>query len=105
MSLVSAIKDRLSEPERRRTVRLIRPRVQLTLAIYLLAISFGFGLLVAFNSWSAYARLFEGTLATAPAPFREDITAQTHLYLNTSLALLGGYVIAILAVTIAYLHR
>jgi hypothetical protein len=105
MSLVAAIRDRFAEPERRRSVRLIRPRVQLTLAVYLLAISFGFGLLVAFNSWSAYARLFDGTLSSAPAPFRQDIMAQTHLYLNTSFALLGGYIVAILAVTIGYLHR
>jgi hypothetical protein len=105
MSFVAAIRDRLVEGDRRRSVRLIRPRVQLTLAVYLIAITLGFGLLVAYHSWAAYGRLVEGALATAPSLLREDITAQTHLYLNTSLALLGGYVLAILGVTIGYLHR
>jgi hypothetical protein len=105
MSLVASLRERFAEPERRRTIRLIRPGVQLKLAIYLLAISFCFAGLVAFNSWSAYGRLFEGTLSTAPAPFQHDILEQTRPYLNISFALIAGYVIAVLGVTIAYLHR
>ena len=105
MSVVDAIRDRIAEPERRHALRLLRPRVQLTLAAYLLAVSFVFGALMAFNSWSAYGRLFEGTLSTAAAPFRQDIAEQSRLYMQTSLALAGGYVVAMLLVTVAYLHR
>lgn len=105
MSFVASIRQHLSEPERRRTIRMVRPGVQLKLAVYLLAVSFGFALLLGFNSWAAYGRLFHGTLATAPAPFANDIVEQTTPFLKSTLALLGGYVIAMLGVTIAYLHR
>jgi hypothetical protein len=105
MSFVASIRQRLAEPERRRTIRMVRPGVQLKLAVYLLAVSFGFALLLGFNSWAAYGRLFHGTLATAPAPFAQDIVEQTTPFLKTTAALLGGYVIAVLGVTIAYLHR
>jgi hypothetical protein len=105
MSLTETIRERLVEPERRRTVRLINPRAQLKLAGYLLFITLFFGVLVAFNSWSAYGKLFEGTLSTAPAPFKQDILDQTHSYLNISLVLLAAYVFVVLAVTIGYLHR
>ena len=105
MSLTEALRERLLEPERRRAVRLIKPRAQLKLALYLLIISLGFGVLVAANSWSAYGKLVEGTLSTAPAPFKQDIMAQTQIYLNVSMLLLGGYVFTVLVVTIGYLHR
>lgn len=105
MSLVVSIFQRLTQPERRRTLRLVKPRVQLTLAFYLIAVSFGFGVLVAINTWYAYGRLYQGTLATAPAPFKQDIMEQSTLYLNTSLVLGLGYVIAVLGVAVGYVHR
>jgi hypothetical protein len=105
MSLVASIVERLSQPERRRTLRLVKPRVQLTLAVYLLLVTFGFGVLVAINTWYAYGRLYQGTLATAPAPFKQDITEQSVLYLNTSLVLGVGYVVAVLGVAVGYVHR
>jgi hypothetical protein len=77
MSFVASIRQRLAEPERRRTIRMVRPGVQLKLAVYLLAVSFGFALLISFNSWAAYGRLFHGTLATAPAPFSRHKKKQT----------------------------
>jgi hypothetical protein len=105
MSLTEALREKLTEPERRRTLRLIKPQAQLKLAVYLLFVSLVFGGLVAGNSWSAYARLIEATLVTAPAPLKNDILEQTRNYMNISLALLLGYVLAVLAVTIGYLHR
>jgi hypothetical protein len=105
MSFVASIRQRLAEPERRRTIRMVRPGVQLKLAIYLLAVTFGFAVLLGLNCWAAYGRLFHGTLATAPAPFAQDIVEQTQPFLHSTLALLGGYVLAMLGVTIAYLHR
>lgn len=105
MSLTEALRDRLLEPERRRAVRLIKPRAQLKLAIYLLLISLAFGGLAVANSWTAYGRLFEGTLSTAAAPFKPDIVAQTRIYLNLSALIVGSYVLTMLVVTIGYLHR
>ena len=105
MSFVASIRERLAEPERRRSVRLIKPGVQVKLAIYLIAVTFGFTLLLAYNGWAAYGRLFAGSGTTAPAPFERDIIEQTRPFVHASLALLGGYVIAMLAITIAYLHR
>ncbi len=105
MSFVASLRQRFLEPERRRSVRLIKPGVQLRLAAYLLAVTFGFGLLVVLNSWSAYGRLYQATLATAAGPFKQDILEQTQLYANTSSVLLVGYVVVVLAVTIGYVHR
>ena len=105
MSFVASLRQRLFEPERRRSVRLVKPGVQLKLALYLLAVTFAFGFLVVLNSWSAYGRLYQATLATAAGPFKQDILEQTHLYLNTSSVLLVGYVVVVLAVTIGYVHR
>jgi methyl-accepting chemotaxis protein len=105
MSFVASLRQRLFEPERRRSVRLVKPVVQLKLAAYLLVVTFAFGMLTALNSWSAYGRLYQATLATAAGPFKQDILEQTQLYLNTSSVLLVGYVVVVLAVTIGYVHR
>jgi hypothetical protein len=105
MSFVASLRQRLFEPERRRSLRLVKPGVQLRLALYLLAITFAFGLLVVANSWSAYGRLYQATLSSAAGPFEQDILEQTQLYLNTSSVLLVGYVVVVLGVTIGYVHR
>src|SRR5215831_16860175 len=105
MALVASIRQRLAEPERRRTIRMIRPGVQLKLPIYLLGVSFVFSLMLAFNSYAAYGKIIHGSLATAPAPFAQDLVEQTQPFLKTTSALLGGYVLTVLGVTIAYLHR
>jgi hypothetical protein len=105
MSLTEALREKLTEPERRRSVRLIKPQAQLKLAVYLLGITLVFFGLVAANSWSAYGRLFQATLTTAAAPFKHDILEQTRMYMNISLLLLLGYVLTVLAVVVAYLHR
>jgi hypothetical protein len=104
-SFVTSLRQRLFEPERRRSVRLVKPGVQLKLALYLLAVTFVFGFLVMLNSWSAYGSLYQATLASASGPFEQDILEQTHFYLNTSSMLLVGYVVVVLAVTIGYVHR
>jgi methyl-accepting chemotaxis protein len=105
MSIVASLRQRIFEPERRRSMRLVKPGVQLKLAGYLFAVSLFFGALVAFNSWSAYGNLYEATLASAAGPFKQDLAEQTYFYLNISSVLLVGYVVAVLAVTVAYVHR
>ena len=105
MSLVEALVDRIAEPTRRRTIRLIRPRAQLTLAAYLVFTSAGFVSLEVFNSWAAYARLAEHTLSFAPAALAQEVLDQTKDYLHTSLALLAGFAFCVLIVSIGYVHR
>jgi hypothetical protein len=104
-SLVQALLNRFSEPDRRRTIRLIMPSAQLKLAAYLLIISFAFAAMVAFNSWSAYGRLLEAGLESAPADVRQDLVEQTRNYFYSSLTLIAGYVLVVLAFAIGYLHR
>jgi len=105
MSFTDALVDRISEPTRRRTVRLIQPRAQLTLAAYLIFASVGFVALEVFNSWAAYARLAEHTLSFAPAALTQEVLDQTRDYLHTSLALLAGFAFSVLVVSIGYVHR
>ena len=105
MSLTDALFDRIVEPTRRRTVRLIKPRAQLELAAYLIFLSIAFVSLEVFNSWSAYARMAEHTISFAPAGLKQDVLDQTQSYLHTSLALLGGFVLAVLILSIGYVHR
>jgi hypothetical protein len=105
VSVFGALSERMAEPERRRTVRIIKPRAQLVLAGYLLAVTAVFAALAALNSWSAFGTLLKMALSMAAAPFEADILGQARLYLITSLALLAGYMLCMLAVTIAYVHR
>jgi hypothetical protein len=104
-SLAQALLYRFTEPDRRRTVRLIKPGPQLKLAAYVLLISLGFALLWAFNSWSAYGRLLEAGLDSAPTALTQDLQEQTQSYLRSSMALLAGYVLVVLGFSIGYLHR
>ena len=105
MSFVASLRQRIFEPERRRSMRLVKPGVQLKLAAYLIVVTLFFAMLAALNSWSAYGRLYQATLANAAGPFRQDLLDQTYFYLNISSVLVVGYVVAVLAVTIAYVHR
>src|SRR5262245_16269121 len=97
-SLSEALVDRITDPTRRRTIRLIQPRAQLKLAAYLIFASVGFVSLEAINSWAAYARLGEHTLSFAPAGLTQEVLDQTHDYLQTSLALLAGFAFCVLIV-------
>src|SRR5262245_39847920 len=105
MSLVEALVERIAEPTRRRTLRMIQPRAQLKLAAYLILASVAFVGLEVFNSWAAYARLAQHTLSFAPAALTQDVLDQTQDYLNTSLALLAGFTISVVIVSIGYVHR
>jgi hypothetical protein len=104
MSIAETLRYRFKEPDRRRTVRLIKPGVQLKLAGYLLIITFFFGLVVGLNSWAAYGRLLEVGLESAPTDLRLDIAEQTRNYLYSSAALVACYVFVVLTFSIGYLH-
>jgi hypothetical protein len=105
MSLADTLVDRIVEPKRRRTVRLIRPRAQLELAAYVILLSVAFVSLEMFNSWSAYAGIVEHAISFAPPDLRQSALDQTQDYLHISLVLLSGFVIAVLILSVGYLHR
>ena len=87
MSFVASNRQRLAEPERRRTIRMIRPGVQLKLAVYLLVVSFGFGLYVAnFGSYNATY----GTLGGV-------VVLLIWFYLTAFLLLVGAEINAVIA--------
>jgi HAMP domain-containing protein len=105
MSFTEALVDRITEPRRRRTFRLVKPRAQLKLAALLILMSVAFVSLEVFNSWSAYALIAERTLSFAPGGLQQDVLDQTQSYFRTSLALLGGFVLFVLIFSVGYLHR
>jgi hypothetical protein len=102
---LKALPESLASQGERRSFRLSRPRVQLRLALYVLAVSLGFAMLFAFNSWAAYGRIFDATLSISPRPIADELGAQTKNYVGVSLVLLVGYSLTVMAVTIAYMHR
>lgn len=89
----------------RRWLSFSAPRPQLRLALSVLAVAFVFGLLMAGNTYLAYAKLFGVTLSMAPDALVQDIAAQTHSFLRVSGALMLGLVFALSAVSAATLHR
>ena len=103
-ALAPAIPERLRRDERR-SFRLLRPRVQLRLAAYVLVLSFGFAILFALNSWAAYSQIFDATMRLSIPGLVEEIAGQTRSYVGVSVVLLAGYTIAVVAMTIAFLHR
>jgi hypothetical protein len=105
MSAISTLAAKLAPRERRRTVRLVRPSVQLKLGLYLLAITGCFGAVAIWNTWSAFGVMYKAALSTAAAPFELEFVRQFQGYFKTSLALLGGYVFVVLVMTTAYVHR
>ena len=105
LSKLPKLPERLVSPGARHSFRLLRPRVQLRLGLYVLGVSLGFALLFAFKSWAAYGRIFDATLASSPSVFGDELGAQTKNYVGVSLVLLVGYSLTVLAVTIAYVHR
>jgi hypothetical protein len=101
MSALSA----LLAPSRRRTIRFSVPAAQLRLALSVLGVTLGFGVLLAANSYAAFGRLLGVALEVAPAAFATDIEGQTGYFIVTSLSLLLGFALAIVAVCAAFLNR
>lgn len=95
----------LARRNQRHTLRLVQPGPQLRMGLAVIAVTLGFGLLFAANSYAAFGTLYATTLSTAPKIFEGDIFAQALPYLYVSLAILAGYVLAVLGVCVAMLHR
>jgi hypothetical protein len=101
MSAISA----LLLPSQRRTIRFSVPAAQLKLALGVLGTTLAFGALIAANSYAAFGRLLGVALEVAPAAFATDIEGQTGYYLVTSLSLLLGFALAVVALCAAFVNR
>ena len=88
----------------RRLMRFDAPRPQLRLAVYVLIISLGFAMLFALNSYAAYGPLMESALSVVPEAYRSDLAAQTFEYGRVTIALLLGYLLAVVGLSGASVH-
>lgn len=95
----------LGTRSQRHTLRLVQPGPQLRLCLAVIAVTLGFGVLFAANSYAAFGELYQAALSAAPKIFEGDIGAQALSYLYVSLAILAGYVLTVLGVCVAMLHR
>jgi HAMP domain-containing protein len=93
------------EYQQRRLWRLYAPAAQLGLAAWMLLITLGFAALFVLNTWAAYGRLMDVVLSLAPAAFRDDVTLQGVQYTSVTLILLVAYLLAVLGLASAAVHR
>jgi hypothetical protein len=91
-------------PEQRRLVRLSAPGPQLRLAVCVLGISLGFAVLFLLNSYAAYGPLMEKALSLVPEAFRSDLALQTVQYGSVTIALVIGYLLALVGLSGASVH-
>jgi HAMP domain-containing protein len=103
---VSAIAKPLrGEYRQRRLWRFYAPGAQLGLAVWMLVVTLGFAALFVFNTWAAYGRLMDVVLSLAPQAFRNDVTLQGVQYTTVTLILLVGYLLAVMGLAAAAVHR
>ncbi len=89
----------------RRSFRLLHPGIQLGLALHVLAIGLGFGLLLLWHAWYAYADLLAAGVASGPASLENELRARTLRFGIVSLAMLLGYALVVVGVCVAWSHR
>jgi HAMP domain-containing protein len=103
---VSAIAKPLrGEYRQRRLWRFYAPAAQLGLAAWMLAVTLGFAALFVLNTWAAYGRMSDVVLSLAPQAFRTDVTLQGAQYTTVTLILMVGYLLAVLGLASAAVHR
>lgn len=101
MSLSAALQQ---VPHQRRFVRFSAPGPQLRLAFCVLAITLGFAVLFFLNSYAAYGPMMEKALSLVPEVFRSDLAAQTVQYGSVTIALVIGYLLALVGLSGASVH-
>ena len=95
----------LFTPTERRTLRFSVPEAQWKLALGVLGITLGFGILFVGNAYAAFGSLTAVVLEIAPAALAQDIQGQTGYFLVTSAALLAGLAFAIVALCATFVYR
>jgi nitrogen fixation/metabolism regulation signal transduction histidine kinase len=90
---------------RRRTLRLLQPLVQLKLPLYLLLVTIAVTAAFAVHTYLAYDRIYEAVASYAPKAFEGLLQEQTRDFLIVSAAIGTGYVLIVVGMCVAYLHR
>lgn len=92
-------------PDQRRSIRVLEPVAQIRLPVILVTLTAIFVSAFAWNSHAAYERLIDLTLAQTQDAFRGTVSDQTSDFLIVSFALLGGYLVAVAGICLAYTHH
>lgn len=90
---------------RRRTVRLLEPGAQLKLPVYLLVMTACFIGAFAYNVHAAFGSLYEAALSTNSDLLKSLVEEQSGRFFVTSAVIGVGYLIAVMVLCAAYLHR
>jgi nitrogen fixation/metabolism regulation signal transduction histidine kinase len=90
---------------RRRALRLLQPLVQLKLPFYWLLVTITFTAAFGIHTYLAYNRIYAAVASYAPKAFEKLIQEQTQDFLVVSAAIATGYVLFVIIMCIAYLHR
>jgi hypothetical protein len=91
-------------PRQRRFLRFTAPGAQLRLALCVLGVTLGFAALFFLNSYAAYGTMMEKALSLVPEAMRGDIALQTVQYGSVTLALVIGYLLALVGLSGASVH-
>lgn len=94
-------------PRRKSWNMLLRPNLQLRLPIYVLGLTFVFVGLLAAHTYDVYGRLFTLAITESGQPewFERTLRAQTGDFAWVWGAIGLGYMLAVLATCIVYVHR
>ena len=92
-------------PTQRRTFGRACPGQQIRLAITVLGITGVFLALAVGNGYAAYSAMLKSAAAMTPEIWQDDLIAQTRPYIVVSSTLAFGYFLAIVGVSIAFVHR
>jgi hypothetical protein len=92
-------------PDARRVIRFPQPMTQLKLPAYLLIATLACGAVFAWQSQSAYERMYDLVISEVPKTYVVMIREQTHDFAVVSAAILAAYVLVVTGLCIGYSHR
>jgi hypothetical protein len=92
-------------PDARRVFRFPQPMLQLKLPAYLLIATIVCGAVFAWQSQSAYERMYDLIISEVPKTYVVMIREQTHDFAIVSAAILGVWVLAVAGLCIGYSHQ
>ena len=92
-------------PDARRVIRFPQPMTQLKLPAYLLIATLVCGAVFAWQSQSAYERMYDLVISEVPASYVVMIEEQTHDFAVVCASILAGYILVVTGLCIGYSHR
>ena len=92
-------------PDARRMIRLPRPMTQLKLPVYLLIATLTCGAVFAWQTNSAYERMYDLVIGEVPESYVVMIREQTHDFAVVSGAIFAGYALLVVGLCLGYSHR